>query len=151
MAMAVKTEKQAAVKQTRNKPVVTAGKPASNAKTALQPTKPLAANFSSLVLRTRKSLGVTQSVFGRLIGVSERSISAWELGKPINQASLRRVKEVSRLAEALERSMKKSYIPTWLVTPNEGLAGISPLEALDRGENDRLWRTVFYLGSGAPI
>jgi DNA-binding transcriptional regulator YiaG len=149
--MAVQTKKQATVERTRNNPIVSAGKPTLSTKAALRPTKSPAANSSSFVLRTRKSLGVTQCVFGRLIGASERSVSAWELGKPINQASLRRVKELSRLAEALERSMKKSYIATWLVTPNEGLAGISPLEALDRGENDRLWRTVFYLGSGAPI
>jgi hypothetical protein len=61
---------------------------------------------------------------------------------------MRRVKEMSRLAEELRLSMKESFIPTWLVTPNEGLGGISPIEALDRGENDRLWRTVFLLGSG---
>jgi transcriptional regulator with XRE-family HTH domain len=151
MVMAVKADKRTKVKQAKDKLVLSAGKPASNAKAAPPPTKPPAANFSSFVLSTRKSLGVTQSVFGRLIGVSERSISGWELGKPVSQASFRRVKELRRLAEALERSMKKSYIPTWLVTPNEGLAGISPIEALDRGENDRLWRTVFYLGSGAPI
>jgi DNA-binding transcriptional regulator YiaG len=146
--MAVKTGRK--IKQAADKRVSTTGKPASIAKAEPQ-SKQSHENPSAFVLSTRKSLGVTQSVFGRLIGVSERSISGWEMGKPIAQASLRRVKELRRLGDALEISMKKRYIPTWLVTPNEGLGGISPLEALDRGENDRLWRTVFYLGSGAPI
>jgi len=105
---------------------------------------------AALVLETRKSLGVTQSVFARLMGVSERAVSGWEQEKPINPGYLRRAKEMSRLAKQLKLSMKKSFIPTWLVTPNDGLGGISPVEALDRGENDRLWRTVFLLGSGMP-
>jgi DNA-binding transcriptional regulator YiaG len=105
---------------------------------------------AAIVLRTRKSLGVTQNVFARLIGVSERSVSGWELGKPVNPGPMRRVKEMSRLAEQLQGSMRKSFIPDWLVTPNEALGGISPVEALERGENDRLWRSVFFLGSGLP-
>ena len=47
--------------------------------------------------------------------------------------------------------MKADFLPRWLVTPNEGLGGISPVEALERGESDRLWRAVFLLGSGLPI
>ena len=56
-----------------------------------------------------------------------------------------------RLAADLKRAMKADFLPRWLVTPNEGLGGISPVEALERGESDRLWRAVFLLGSGLPI
>jgi hypothetical protein len=58
---------------------------------------------------------------------------------------------MSRLATDLKKVMKADFISHWLVTPNEGLGGISPVEATERGENDRLWRAVFFLGSGIPI
>jgi hypothetical protein len=56
-----------------------------------------------------------------------------------------------RLASALKRVMKPDFLPRWLATPNKGLGGISPVEALERGESDRLWRAVFLLGSGLPL
>jgi DNA-binding XRE family transcriptional regulator len=100
--------------------------------------------------RTRKELGVTQAVFARMIGVSARSIAAWERGGAINEAALCRLREMERLAAALRKVMRADFIPRWLVTPNEGLGKLSPIEVLERGENDRLWRTVFLLGSGLP-
>jgi DNA-binding XRE family transcriptional regulator len=103
------------------------------------------------VTATRKQLGVTQEIFARLIGVSQRAVSEWESGRPINDVSLRRVKELNRLAVQLAKVMKADFIPLWLVTPNEGLGGLAPVEAMERGENDRLWRSVFLLGSGIPI
>jgi DNA-binding XRE family transcriptional regulator len=105
---------------------------------------------SDFVTATRKQLGVTQEILARLIGVSQRAVSGWEGGRPINDVSLRRVKELNRLAVELAKVMKADFIPHWLVTPNEGLGGLSPVEAMERGENDRLWRTVFLLGSGIP-
>ena len=106
---------------------------------------------SELVIATRQRLGVTQEIFARLVGVSQRSVSGWESGRPINDVSLQRLKELRRLAIDLEKVMKTEFIPSWLVAPNEGMGGISPVEAMERGEHDRLWRAVFFLGSGIPI
>ena len=64
---------------------------------------------------------------------------------------MRRINEMHRLALELKKVMKPEFIPVWLVSPIDDLGGISPLEAVERGENDRLWRTVFHLGSGVPI
>ncbi len=94
---------------------------------------------------------VPHRIFARLIGVTSRSISGWERGAAINEVSARRVKEMRRLAKALKKVMKPEFIPVWLVNPIEDLGGISPLETVERGENDRLWQTVFHLGSGIPI
>jgi hypothetical protein len=63
---------------------------------------------------------------------------------------MRRIKELDRLATELAISMKRTFIRTWLTSPLEELDGTSPLEAMDRGENDRVWRLVFFLGSGIP-
>jgi DNA-binding transcriptional regulator YiaG len=106
---------------------------------------------TSLVAKTRNRLGLTQELFARLVGVSQRSVSAWEGGGEIGDASVRRIRELERLADELQKSMRADFIPTWLVSANEGLGGLSPLEAMERGESDRVWRSVFLLGSGIPI
>ncbi len=106
---------------------------------------------TSPVVAIRKKLGLTQDLFARLIGVTQRSISTWERGGEINEASLRRNREMDHLADELRRSMREDFIPHWLVSPNEGLGGISPIEAMERGESGRVWRSVFLLGSGTPL
>jgi DNA-binding XRE family transcriptional regulator len=103
------------------------------------------------VAAVRMKLGLTQERFARLIGVTQRSITAWENGGEINDVSLRRIREMDHLAEELRKSMREDFIPHWLVSPNEGLGGISPIEAMERGEAARVWRSVFLMGSGIPI
>jgi transcriptional regulator with XRE-family HTH domain len=103
------------------------------------------------VAAARRELGVTQEIFARMIGVSARSIAGWERGSAINDGFYRRVLEMERLAKVLKKAMKTSFIPRWLATPSEGLGGLSPIETLERGQNDRFWRTVFLLGSGLPV
>ena len=47
--------------------------------------------------------------------------------------------------------MREDFIPHWLVSPNDGLGGISPIEAMERGEGGRVCASVFLLGSGTPL
>jgi len=103
------------------------------------------------VHRVREALGVSRNVFARMTGFSERSIIGWELGhNAVSEAGLRRVKEMDRLRRALAEVMKPSFLPTWLTRPCEELGNLKPVEILERGELDRLWRLVFLLGSGMP-
>ena len=48
------------------------------------------------------------------------------------------------------RGHREEFIPQWLETPCEGLGGLKPVEVLERGEADRLWRVVLLIGSGMP-
>ena len=99
----------------------------------------------------RSGLGVTRELFARLTGFSVRPITGWEAGRPISEPGLRRVKEMGRLRAALADGMREEFIPQWLETPCEGLGGLKPVEVLERGEVDRLWRVVLLIGSGMPI
>jgi transcriptional regulator with XRE-family HTH domain len=105
---------------------------------------------TQLVAEVRSELGVTREFFARMTGFSVRAISGWESGRPLSEAALRRIKEMKRLREALAEGIRPEFIPQWLDTPCEGLSGLKPVEVLERGETDRLWRTVFLLGSGMP-
>ena len=55
-----------------------------------------------------------------------------------------------RLRAALAEVMREEFIPQWLQAPCEGLGGLKPVEALERGEVDRLWRVILLIGSGMP-
>ncbi len=103
-----------------------------------------------LVADVRSGLGVTRELFARLTGFSVRAITGWEAGRRISEPGLRRVKEMERLRAALADGLRQEYIPQWLETPCEGLGGLKPVEVLERGEVDRLWRVVLLIGSGMP-
>ncbi len=104
-----------------------------------------------LVTEVRSGLGVTRELFARLTGFSVRAIAGWEAGRPVSEAGLRRVKEMKRLRDLLAEGMKAEFIPVWLETPCEGLDGLKPVEVLERGEADRLWRVALLIGSGMPM
>jgi hypothetical protein len=57
---------------------------------------------------------------------------------------------LERLRRALVDVMPEDVIPSWLETECKALGGLKPIEVLERGEIDRLWRTIFFLGSGVP-
>ncbi len=103
-----------------------------------------------LVQETRRNLGVTRKVFSRLTGFSERSIASWEGGAEPSEQSRQRLLEVQRLQEALTRIMETSAIPAWLTSPNRAFDGLKPVEVIERGQIDRIWRMVFLLESGSP-
>ena len=102
------------------------------------------------VADVRSGLGVTRELFARMTGFSVRAISGWEVGRPVSEPGLRRVKEMKRLRDALAEGMRKEFISQWLEASCEGLGGLKPVEVLERGETDRLWRVVLLIGSGMP-
>jgi DNA-binding transcriptional regulator YiaG len=101
-----------------------------------------------LVAVVRAKLGLPRKIFSRLTGFSERVIANWESGQTMSQPGLRRVLEIERLRDVLARVMKPEIIPQWLDTPNKAFDGLKPLEVIERGEVDRLWKMLFYLEAG---
>jgi hypothetical protein len=41
-------------------------------------------------------------------------------------------------------------LATWLKTPNKTFDGSQPLQVIERGEIDRIWRMIYFLESGSP-
>ena len=57
----------------------------------------------------------------------------------------------SELLEALADLVEtKAEVTVWLETPNEAFEGSTPLQVIERGESDRLWRMIYFLRSGEP-
>jgi transcriptional regulator with XRE-family HTH domain len=100
--------------------------------------------------RLRQLLGLTRSQFSRMAGYSERAIAEWEAGKSPGDAGRQRIVELDRLRQGLGRVMKDTFIGEWLLTPNPAFDGLKPIEVIERGETDRLWRMIYLAESGVP-
>lgn len=97
----------------------------------------------------RVEFGLTRRVFARLSGLSERTLATWERGQEIGDAARRSLATAERLLRDLATVIRKAALAAWLDTPNIGFGGLKPIEVVERGEADRVWRMVYFLGSGA--
>ena len=75
-------------------------------------------------------------------------MATWESGGSIGEPARRSLSGVERLLRGLAEVIRKPAITSWLDTPNDGFAGLKPIEVIERGETDRVWRMIFFLGSG---
>jgi DNA-binding transcriptional regulator YiaG len=97
----------------------------------------------------REAMHLPRRTFSRLIGFSERAVAEWESGnQALNELAERRLHELERLQHGLESVVKLEAIPTWFNTPNQAFDGLKPLEVVERGETDRLWRMIYFIESG---
>ncbi len=96
----------------------------------------------------RDEYALTRKTLSRMTGLSERTLATWEGGGKLNEAGQRALTAVKRLLDALAEVIRKEAIADWLEKPNEGFGGLKPLEVVERGEADRLWRMIYFLGSG---
>ena len=44
--------------------------------------------------------------------------------------------------------MKAGRVGAWMTTPSPGFGGLKPLEVIERGQIDRVWRAVYELSLG---
>ena len=86
----------------------------------------------------------------RLTGFSLRAISNWSQGSKPSSSTARRLTEVKRLFAALENLVSREAIGSWLKDPNPAFDGSTPLQVIERGESDRIWRMIYELESGEP-
>lgn len=126
-------------------------KPVSKKKVAAQQkTRLVSAPRGGKMLAIRSRLGLSREVFARMLPVSTRSLATIESGENPSDAVARRLTEVRRVVGALSKVMAEDAIGEWLTTPNEAFDGLKPLEVIERGEVDRIWRMVYLLESGQP-
>lgn len=99
----------------------------------------------------RDRMGLGRADFGRLVGLSERSVASWESGTELKAASLRKIVEIARLYDRLRASFPSAEeLGRWLKTSNTAFEGSTPLQVIERGEIDRLWQMVYLVESGTP-
>jgi DNA-binding transcriptional regulator YiaG len=98
----------------------------------------------------RKKLGITQKGFAQLTSSSLRAVARWEAGEKPGEMAKRTLNELRRLYN-ISGVMRKDYIAEWLsIPPNPVFDGFKPLEIIERGESDRIWKMIYDLEAGEP-
>ena len=94
--------------------------------------------------------GISCDTLTRMTGFSLRAVSNWSQGSQPSSSTGRRLAETKRLFAALEKLVSPEAIGPWLKDPNPAFDGSTPLQVIERGETDRIWRMVYELESGEP-
>lgn len=92
--------------------------------------------------------GVTRDAITRMTGFSPRAVANWSSGKPPGPSAQKKLTELTRLFDALSELVDPKALASWLKTSNPGFEGSTPLQVIERGETDRLWRMIWQLEAG---
>jgi hypothetical protein len=90
-----------------------------------------------------------------MAGITQTALAAWEQDGDgrLDGAAYGRLGRVARILEGLGRVMRRAFIPTWIVQPNDACKEIgarTPLDLFARGDYEALEDMVWYLESGTP-
>ncbi len=106
---------------------------------------------SIVISRFQKDFGLSQPVVVRLSGYSPRSVASWSKGVKATAPARRKFTELVRLFDVLADLMEDpKQVAEWLQEPNPAFYGSTPLQVIERGETDRLWKMIYALESGEP-
>ncbi|HEB71377.1 MAG TPA: hypothetical protein ENI77_02005 [Nitrospirae bacterium] len=103
------------------------------------------------ILELRKEIAVPRKIFSRLLSVSERSLADLERSKrPPSEAVQRKLNELSRLVTELHKTIAPGFLQEWFMKPNSAFGDLKPIDVIERGEIDRIWRMIYFIRSGSP-
>ena len=97
-----------------------------------------------------EKFGLRQETLSRLTGFSLRAVAGWRNGKQPSPPVKRALIEMDRLLDSLGRLMKPNDVDRWLKEPNSAFDGSTPVQVIERGQIDRIWRLLYFLESGEP-
>jgi DNA-binding transcriptional regulator YiaG len=100
------------------------------------------------VRRLSRTYNLSNEAVSRVTGASPRTVSYWNAGVAPQRSSAQKLREVTRLFDALSDIIKAKAIGPWLQRPNDAFEGSTPLQVMERGENDRLWRMIWQIREG---
>jgi hypothetical protein len=95
-----------------------------------------------------KEAGMNYDMLAKALSVSRRSISGWLSGQEPERINRVRINEFGRLVAELRSIIKPENLKTWWYQPVESFGGSTPLQVLERGETDRLWRMIWEIREG---
>lgn len=94
--------------------------------------------------------GVRQETLSRMTGFSPRAVAEWARGRQPSAPAKKIFVEMDRLLDALARLMQPKEVGRWLKEPNPAFDGSTPVQVIERGQIDRIWRMLYYAESGEP-
>lgn len=109
-----------------------------------------ARDYAGLLRHYRYTFNLPQPVVVRLTGFSPRSVAKWSQGEAPSPKQEVALVQMDRLLDGLARVMAPTQVGRWLKAPNSAFDCSTPLQVVERGEMDRIWRMLFDLESGQP-
>jgi transcriptional regulator with XRE-family HTH domain len=100
------------------------------------------------VRQLAKQSGLTLDSLARMLKISRRAVAAWLSGQEPSRSNRVRLIEFGRMYQALTELVQPSGIGPWLEKSNPALQGSTPLQVIERGEGDRIWRMIWQLREG---
>jgi DNA-binding transcriptional regulator YiaG len=97
-----------------------------------------------------EKFGLRQETLSRLTGFSLRAVAGWASGKKPSAPVQRALTEMDRLLDSLSRLMEPKQVGRWLKEPNAAFDGSTPVQVIERGQIDRIWRMLYFVESGEP-
>lgn len=97
-----------------------------------------------------EKFGLRQETLSRMTGFSLRAVAGWSSGNTPSAPVKRALVEMDRLLDSLSRLMKPKDVGRWLKEPNPALDGSTPVQVIERGQTDRIWRLLYFIESGEP-
>jgi hypothetical protein len=85
-----------------------------------------------------------------MTGFSVRAVAEWASGKEPSAPAKRAFTEMDRLLDGLSRVMEPGEVGRWLKETNSAFDGSTPLQVIERGQTDRIWRMLYHVESGEP-
>jgi hypothetical protein len=98
--------------------------------------------------RLAKEAGMNYDMLAKALSVSRRSIGGWLSGREPERINRVRINEFGRLAAELHTIIKPEKLKTWWNQPVAKFGGSTPLQVLERGETDRIWRMIWEIREG---
>jgi len=95
-----------------------------------------------------KEAGMNYDMLAKALSVSRRSISGWLSGQEPERINRVRINEFGRLVGELSTIIKPEKLKSWWNQPVANFAGSTPLQVLERGETDRIWRMIWEIREG---
>ena len=131
-------------------PTLTQKKPTARAFDTFRFSHRGVTDYSGLMRHYRKEFHLAQPLVVRLTGFSPRSVAKWAQGEVPSPRQEKALVEMDRLLDSLARVMDTKEVGRWMKTPNPAFDGSTPMQVIERGEMDRIWRLLYDVESGQP-
>jgi uncharacterized protein (DUF2384 family) len=109
-----------------------------------------AGNQAELIRLYGDTFHLTRAMLSDLTGMTFRSPTKSRRRLSSSPKQEKALSELDRLLVALSRIMQPTEIGPWLARPHPAFDKRSPLNLVQDGEQDRIWRMLYDLSSGQP-
>lgn len=92
--------------------------------------------------------GMNYDMLAKALSVSRRSVSGWLAGREPERINRVRINEFGRLIAELRLIVRPERMRSWWNEPASNFGGSTPLQVLERGEADRVWRMIWEIREG---